>query len=178
MKIGIISDSHDHIKNLAKAIQYLNSQSVELIYHCGDWISPSTIRFLFLECKPKAQVKGVLGNNHGDILRTLKRIQENNILVTLEQNFLQDKVDGKNIAVYHGQDKGITQALIRSSLYHVVFTGHTHKAVNQIVNKTLHLNPGGISDDQDSKISDNQSLAIYDTKSNKARIIKFLKEKV
>lgn len=176
MKIGVISDTHDQVKNLLRAVKFLNRQKVKQIYHCGDWVAPFTIEFFFNECKPQAPVKGVLGNNEGDRFRIVQRINEHKLPIELDQHVLEDKIDNRTVALYHGQNKAITASLISCGKYDAVFTGHTHIPINQQHGKTLHLNPGTICDAAKSKLIDDPTLALYDTISNSAQIIKFLKE--
>lgn len=173
MKIGVISDTHDNVKNLLLATRYLNAQKVDLIYHCGDWISPFIFEFFYGVCKPSAPVKGVLGNNEGDRYRLLQRIAENNFPLTLEPYTLTDEIGGRKIILYHGQDPKITKSLLQAGQYDVVFTGHTHQPLIETVNKTLHVNPGTVCDAAKSRIIDAPTLAIYDASSNKAKITKF-----
>ena len=63
MKIGIISDSHDHRDNIIKAVKYFNDENVGMVIHAGDIVSPFTEKeFKKLESKMKA----VFGNNDGE----------------------------------------------------------------------------------------------------------------
>ncbi len=43
MKIGIISDTHDRIDNLHKAITLLQVRGVQILIHCGDLCAPFMI---------------------------------------------------------------------------------------------------------------------------------------
>ena len=62
-RVGIVSDSHDAIKMIERAVDILNKQDVELVLACGDYISPFTVaRYAKLKCK----MIGVFGNNDGD----------------------------------------------------------------------------------------------------------------
>ena len=54
MKLGVISDTHDQIWNLEKALQQL--KSIEVIIHCGDLVSPFMVRHL-AEGAPKAEIR-------------------------------------------------------------------------------------------------------------------------
>ena len=40
MKVGILSDSHDNVPALAKAVGLFNDLEVELVIHAGDIIAP------------------------------------------------------------------------------------------------------------------------------------------
>ena len=44
MKIGIISDSHDDVENVNKAIDIFEEEKVQVIIHAGDIISPPIIK--------------------------------------------------------------------------------------------------------------------------------------
>ncbi|MBU2560247.1 YfcE family phosphodiesterase, partial [archaeon] len=61
--IGIISDSHDNLPSVEKAVDYLNSLDLELVIHAGDYIAP----FTAIELKKlDAKMVGVFGNNDGE----------------------------------------------------------------------------------------------------------------
>ena len=65
MKIGIISDSHDHHENVLRAIEIFNDQGVEYVLHGGDIVSPFTAKaFAGLE-KAKDDLTGRRGNGQG-----------------------------------------------------------------------------------------------------------------
>ncbi|MGB8087587.1 MAG: YfcE family phosphodiesterase, partial [Nitrososphaeraceae archaeon] len=63
MKIGIISDTHDDIENVRKAIEIFNKKDVQYVIHAGDYVFPGIV----LEFKRlNAKLIGVLGNNDGE----------------------------------------------------------------------------------------------------------------
>jgi len=75
MKLGIISDTHDRLESLAKAIEIFKKEKVEMIVHCGDWVSPFTIEFFDKYCQKvglKVPVRSLIGNNKGDLERMIK----------------------------------------------------------------------------------------------------------
>jgi len=43
MLIGLISDTHDNLPQIEKAINYLNTADVKLVLHAGDYCAPFTI---------------------------------------------------------------------------------------------------------------------------------------
>jgi putative phosphoesterase len=43
MKIGIISDTHDDIENVQRAIDLFGREEVKLIIHAGDFVFPGII---------------------------------------------------------------------------------------------------------------------------------------
>lgn len=43
MKIAIMSDSHDNIVNLTKALKFINKEKIKTLIHCGDLCAPSIL---------------------------------------------------------------------------------------------------------------------------------------
>ena len=62
MKIGIISDTHDNIENIQKAVKEFNNRHVEIVLHAGDFVSPIAV-----ESFAGIKLVGILGNNDTDI---------------------------------------------------------------------------------------------------------------
>jgi putative phosphoesterase len=172
MKIGVISDTHDNLISLKKALQLFKANNVEMILHCGDWVSPFTVEFLSQNID--VPIKGVLGNNKGDIKRTLQRNSElKNPVEFPKGETFELEIDGKKIAVYHGDDTILLNALISSKNYDVIFTGHTHTTRNEAIDGALIVNPGTTCYASEGKIIDFASIAIYDTSKHSAELIKF-----
>lgn len=169
MKIGVISDTHDNVQNLKKAIDLFNKEETEFVFHCGDWVSPFMPDFCSeLKCK----IISVLGNNEGDIYRFLQRSKARNWNIELHNKTAELNINEIKMIVYHGDDFKLLNGLIDSQNYDVVFSGHTHKALIEKKGKTLHINPGSISGIRNSNINDIITVAIYDTIKNTAQIIK------
>jgi putative phosphoesterase len=172
MKIGIISDTHDNLISLKKALQLFKENSVEMIIHCGDWVSPFTVDYLAQNID--VPIKGVLGNNKGDIKRTLERNSKLKHPVEFPKGeAFELEIDGKKIAVYHGDDTILLNALISSKKYDVIFTGHTHTVRNEVVDGVLVVNPGTTCYASEGEIIDFASIAIYDSVKNSVEIIRF-----
>ena len=73
MLIGLISDTHDNLPMIEKAVKRLNEEKVELVLHAGDYVAPFVIpKFKALNCK----LIGVFGNNDGDHELLRKRFSE------------------------------------------------------------------------------------------------------
>jgi uncharacterized protein len=174
MKIGIISDTHDNLAGLKKGIDIFKQRQVEMMVHCGDWVSPFTLEFFDREMEGfNVPVKSVVGNNPGDTKRTIasNSLKKNPIEWPKTMTLKFDAGDKKAI-IYHGDDYDILGALIDCQKYDVVFTGHTHAARNEVIGKTLVLNPGSTSYACEGQITDNASVAIYDSETNTAEIVR------
>lgn len=135
MLIGLISDTHDHIPHLQKAIRIFKEQNTDLILHAGDYCSPFMIPHF-----EGLNLKGIFGNNDGDKYLLISKFRE--IGADIEGDFMKVEAGGLTIAVYHGTYEEITESLIEAGRYDVVVTGHTHKMVHKEVGETLAINPG------------------------------------
>jgi len=169
MKIGIISDTHDNTENIEKAINIFNKKKAGLVIHCGDWTSVSVLKSF---SKLNSNIRGVFGNCDHNKQDFLNYIKKNNLNIEILDRVGKTKADNKKIAVFHGDNKAILNSLIESDEYDVVLSGHTHKSQIETTDKTLHINPGCCS----GQLLMNKvkpSIAIYDSKTNKAKIIKF-----
>ena len=168
MNIGVISDTHDQYENILKAVKILNERKVELTIHCGDWISPFTLAFYK---DLKSPIKGVFGNNDGDRFLIPIRAKAFGINVEFSERVLELELDKRKIFVYHGDYDDVTETMVTSGKYDAIFHGHTHTAVNQTIGKTLSLNPGTLMPYTDEE-TQGASIAVYDTKTNTAELIK------
>jgi putative phosphoesterase len=166
MKIGVLSDTHDQFENIRKAVKILNKERVVLTIHCGDWVSPFT-QFFYHDLK--SPIKGIFGNNDGDIQYHLIYAKKSHIQFASQTMSLN--IRGRKIFVYHGESDDIVKALITCGKYDAVFYGHTHVASNTVVGKTLSLNPGTLMLVTDRNIK-GASFAIYDTVKNSAKLIR------
>ena len=100
MKIGIISDTHDRLPFIDKAIEELNKERVDLVLHAGDYCAP----FAAFRFKPlKAKMIGVFGNN--DAERELLRRNFSEIGVEIRGRFAEIKADDVKIALLHGDEE-------------------------------------------------------------------------
>ena len=172
MKIGIISDTHDQIDNIHKAIDLFNKEKVYLVYHLGDWCAPfSMMLFENLNC----HLKSVFGNNDADIFKHLKFKPDN---VNFFDNFYVDEIEGKKICLIHGDPETLVEDIFDSKKYDLLLRGHNHKAEIKRNEKTLMINPGNLLGDISMNDKDplfngwtEPSVAIYDFEKDEARII-------
>lgn len=161
MKIGIISDTHDNIEALEKAIDKFNEQKVELVFHCGDWVAP----FMAAKCeKLNCKIIAVFGNNDGDLVRLVEMGKDK---ISFEAQCAETEIDGRKMAIYHGTSKALLLSLLYCGKYDVVFSGHTHIGLIEKTSNTLHVNPGSPSFPRNHV----PSIAIYETKTNNAELI-------
>lgn len=140
MKIGIISDSHDHHANVLKAIEVFNEREVDYVLHAGDIVSPFT-------AKAFAQIKGakfiaVFGNCDGDKLFLKSTIED--FSGEIHQQVYTAEVEGKRIFMTH--IPSTLDEVVGSGKFDLVVYGHTHKKDIRKVGGTLIINPGETTD--------------------------------
>ncbi len=138
--IGIISDSHDNMNAIRKAVKFFNEKKVKAVLHAGDLISPFTAR-AFKDLKSKLYF--VFGNNDGDKVTLTKRFEE--IGATSCGNFGDLTIDGLHIALLHGTNEALVKALAISGEFDVVIRGHTHDPGVKIIEGVPVINPGEAS---------------------------------
>jgi putative phosphoesterase len=137
MKIGVMSDSHDHIENIHKSIGIFKERGVDLVIHLGDFVNPNSVRAL-----AGVKLAGIFGNNDGDRFRMMGAFHE--IGADIIGDFHEFDLDDIKFACYHGTEPQLKDALVACGTYNVVMYGHTHECVNTHVGKTLVLNPGTV----------------------------------
>ena len=139
MQIAVMSDSHDHIWNLCKALEQIRRTDVQMIIHCGDFVAPFMLKELDAAGIP---VHGVFGNNDGDqhLLTKLALTELGNI--TLHGVVGAVDAEGFKIGFTHLPQVG--EGLAYSGRYQLVCYGHTHKYYQKKIGSTIFLNPGEI----------------------------------
>lgn len=157
MLIGIISDTHDDMQSITKAVDIFNAEKVSHVLHAGDITSPFTFEvFRGLE----GRFTGIFGNNDGDRL-LLKEKSGGNIFNQPHKITLNKK----SIVVLHEPD--IVDDLSESGRFDIVIYGHTHRTDVRKVRNTVVINPGKAARLHKGKAT----LAILDTKNMAARVI-------
>ena len=134
MHLGVMSDSHDNIPNVKRAVALFNELDVDLVVHAGDFIAPFAIDPLGdLNCS----VVGVFGNNDGERIVVAKRFEA--IGGEVHPNLASVSLSDRNIAVMHYPELAIPIA--KSGDFDIVVYGHTHQIDIQ-KSEALLLNPG------------------------------------
>jgi putative phosphoesterase len=163
MLIGVISDTHDNLPMIEKAIKKLNEENVALVLHAGDYISPFVIpKFKALNAK----LIGVFGNNDGDHEFLKKRFSETENC-EIRDRFAEIDANGFKIALLHGDETELLNALINCEGFDAVIHGHVHSVDVRKKGKTLIVNPGEVC----GYLSGKSTMALLDTEKREAKII-------
>jgi len=139
MKLAIMSDSHDNIWNMRKAVARVRREAADMILHCGDFVAPFMLKELAAAGIP---VHGVFGNNDGDqylltrmALTEFKQIHLHGPLADID-------ADGFHVALTHYFM--VARGLAATGLYDLVCFGHSHQHHLETIGSTTLLNPGEI----------------------------------
>lgn len=139
MLIAILSDSHDHIPNLHRAVLAANREGAEMLIHCGDLISPFMLPRLHAFNGP---VHLIYGNNAGDQHIISSRCET--MFANISHHGLQGEVEiaGMRICFIHYPDTA--RALALTGDYDIVCCGHNHVAAEERFGRCLLINPGDL----------------------------------
>src|SRR6476646_9627237 len=121
MKIGIISDTHDDVGNVKKAIEMFNVERVQYVIHVGDYICPGIVKEFE---KLNSKLIGVLGNNDGEKVHLLKNFLD--IGGDLKGELAEIELDGLRFGVYHGTSKDFQKEELS-------FLMHKLKSINSLI---------------------------------------------
>jgi len=130
MKIGILSDSHDNLPKIEKAVKLFNKNKVGFVLHAGDFVAPFTISKLK---ELSGDWRGVFGNNDGE-RNGLLGISDGKI----QEGPLRTELGKIRITLVHD----INKINLKTEDAHLVISGHTHKPEVKKINSQLIINPG------------------------------------
>jgi putative phosphoesterase len=163
MLIGLISDTHDNLPAVEKAVRRLNEEKVDLVLHAGDYVAPFVIpKFKALNMK----LIGVFGNNDGDHELLRKRFSETTNC-EIRGRFAEIDAEGFKIALLHGDETDLLNALTSRECFDAVVYGHAHVIVARKNGGMLVVSPGEVC----GYLTGKSTIALLDTVKREARII-------
>ncbi len=160
MKVSVISDIHDNIWNLKKALKLIKKEDIGTAIFCGDYCAPTAF---MIAVEPFKMCFCIWGNVDGEKFKLTQKVYETGMKnVKLLGDFGEVEIDKRKVAIIH--NPRIAEVIATSSEYDVVFFGHTHKFYSGVVGETLLANPGEVMG-----ISGEPSFGIWETESNKIK---------
>jgi len=161
MRLAIISDTHDNLPNLKKAIDLIKKEKIKILLHCGDIFRLDTLKEGLKSFQGKIYI--IFSEADADFSRIPEDSFEDLPKSKVFEKSGQIKIDGEKIAFCHFPEIG--RDLANSQKYDLVFYGHTHKPWEEKIGKTRLVNPGNIAG-----LFFRPSFAIYDTKTDKLEL--------
>ena len=136
MLAGVVSDTHNNIKNINQIISIFNDRKVDFVVHTGDITNADSLsKFSELNC----ELFAVYGNNDRNEIG-LDTIAAK-CKFRIESPPFEIKKGNRKIGIFHEPDL-IEDYLDRNQDLDIIFHGHTHRYRNEIINETLVFNPG------------------------------------
>jgi uncharacterized protein len=166
VRIGILSDTHDRLSMIAKAVAWCNDTDVGLVLHAGDYISPFVIDTL---AGLNAPMVGVFGNNDGDRDMLLSKCREKKHL-EIRGDITEVSAGGRDIALLHGHQKDRLAEVIQRGNHAVVVHGHSHRPTVSREGNTLVVNPGAVS----GYLTGRCTVALLETEEMQVEIVDLL----
>ncbi len=152
MKIGVMSDSHDHLPNIRRALHLFADRQVGALVHAGDFCSP----FFFRETEELknrgVRMYAVFGNNDGDRLLLARN---GSGFCEFRDGVHVFELDGRRIVAMHYPD--VAESLLRSGDFDLVIYGHNHQRLEKGQGRLL-LNPGSCA----GYLTDRATVAVVD----------------
>ncbi len=139
MKLAVMSDSHDNIWNMRRAVARIRSEGADVILHCGDFVAPFMLKELAAAGLP---VHGVFGNNDGDQYQLTRMALTDFADIHLHGPVADLDLDGFRVAMAHYFM--VARGLAATGEYDLVCFGHSHEQHLETVGRTILLNPGEI----------------------------------
>jgi hypothetical protein len=153
MRLGVISDTHDNVAAIEEAVALFESEGIETLVHCGDFVAPLMVPYF-----EGFELHGVLGNNDGDIDAIERQFMALDD-ATLHGRYADLTFEGTTVFVLHGdQGMDVVDERAAEGDHDYLLYGHFHATDHRDVEGTTVLNPGAhlpITDDS-------RSVAIVD----------------
>jgi putative phosphoesterase len=133
MRIGVVSDTHNHLPNVARIVELLNAAGVAQVVHTGDITQPATLELL---ARLDAPLVGVFGNNDAGEREALEKAAARHA-IRLADPPLAFAWAERRIVVVHDP-----RALDALDGFDLALHGHTHRHTLERGGGRLVFNPG------------------------------------
>jgi putative phosphoesterase len=137
MLLGVVSDTHGNLRTTRQAVARLADLEVAAVLHCGDIVGPEVISLF--AAWPTHFVFGNCDHEPAELRQAIRDAGQ-----TCHERCGELTLEGKEIALLHGDDSRRFDDLVESGAYDLVCYGHTHHYEHHRVGRTLVLNPGAL----------------------------------
>jgi uncharacterized protein len=162
MKVGVLSDTHDNLVNIRKAVDIFSKNGVEALIHAGDFCSPFTVPEFKQLFDRGVKMHAVFGNNDGDRVLLVKRGGDSVVFTDFTSMLT---LDGRKIVVMHYPE--LAEDLFRLGAYDLVVYGHNHRMRVEGDGKKL-LNPGTCA----GYLAETATVALVETRDMAVEIVR------
>lgn len=160
MLVGVISDSHDHVDRIRRALDILSERGIKDVVHAGDFVAPFAV-VPFVEAQ--VRLHAVFGNNDGE-LRGLRQKAE--AIGGIQGGPYRFELGGKRFLLDHFPKNEKQLAAEQGQIDFFVF-GHTHVPEIRRLGSVTVINPGELC----GWLKGRATFAILDTESGRCDLI-------
>lgn len=159
-KIAVVTDSHDQLETLGRAVDAAEAAGADVLLHTGDLCAPFMVKLLGERFQGPVHI--VFGNNDAD--GRLFQVMANKFpQITLHGIYSEIEVAGARVAMIHYPEPALRIA--QSGKLDLVCYGHDHTRHLEQVGHTWLLNPGEILG-----LWSTPAWALYDTERHTVEI--------
>jgi putative phosphoesterase len=158
VRLGILSDTHDQLARVRRAVQMLRNEGAEVLAHCGDVTGPDVVAIC---CELPCYF--TFGNHDADSVPILERAIAAAKGVCLGWGD-EVRLAGKRIGIVHGHVRNDVLRVMKGQPDYLL-SGHSHVAADRREGAIRRINPGALHE------ADEFSVAILDLLTDQLRFI-------
>jgi hypothetical protein len=132
MLAALVSDSHDNLPLIARAVEVCRQRKAEVLFHAGDFVAPFAAKAWVTFAGP---IFAVFGNNDGE------RAGLRQVLPGLKNGPRLFRVGDREVLVAH-REEDLTDSLLAQAA--VIVVGHTHRRKVEVRGQAVLVNPGEV----------------------------------
>jgi uncharacterized protein len=159
VRIGVVSDTHNHLPNVGRIVELLNGAGVERVVHTGDITQAKTLHAM---AGLRAPLVGVFGNN--DVERDALGAAAARHGFTFGESGLEIALAGRRIVVVHDPREIATRRDFDVALH-----GHTHRLTVERETDRLVFNPGECA----GHLAGYNAIGVVDLRDLSVELLKF-----
>jgi hypothetical protein len=160
MRIGVVSDTHNHLRNVERIVELFDAAAVDHVVHTGDITQARTLEAFARLAMPFV---GVYGNNDE---RPALEAASRALGLPLHEPPLSLAFGGTPVAVLH-DPHGLDDALL--ARHALVLHGHNHRLVCERRHDALVFNPGECA----GMMVGRNAVGVVDTASFAVELLRF-----
>jgi uncharacterized protein len=159
VRIGVVSDTHNHLSNVRRIVELLNGAGVDRVFHTGDITQAKTLDAL---AGLRAPVSGVFGNN--DVERDALGAAIARHGFAFAESGLALALAGRRIVVVHDP-----RELAGRTDFDLALHGHTHRLTVERTQGRLVFNPGECA----GHLAGHNAVGVVDLRNLEIELLKF-----
>ena len=158
MRLGVLSDTHDQLTRVRRAVHLLRAAGAEALVHCGDLTGPEVVAACAeLPCY------FAFGNHDADVVAELRQAIDRAGGVCLGWGG-EVTLAGKRVAVTHGHMRSDVRRVMGARPDYLL-SGHSHVRRDWREGATRRLNPGALHE------ADEYTVALLDLAADEVRFL-------